>query len=134
MAENSTLHIGKKIERIRTLKGIKQDVLAAALGVSQAAISKMELSQKISADKLEKIAKALGVTVDNIKDFNENSALTNFQNTFHDNAIQNNQFNNAIQNNHFNPIEKMAELYERLLISEQEKTQLKEELKHSGNK
>ena len=45
MAE--TIHIGRKISRIRELRGIKQEVLAAELGLNQQAISKIENSATI---------------------------------------------------------------------------------------
>ncbi|MDR3697699.1 helix-turn-helix transcriptional regulator [Mucilaginibacter sp.] len=54
MAE--TIHIGRKIGRIRELKGIKQEVLAAELGVSQQSISRIEQSETIEDDKLKQIA------------------------------------------------------------------------------
>jgi transcriptional regulator with XRE-family HTH domain len=124
MGEISTLHIGKKIERIRTLRGIKQEALAASLGITQAAISKMEQSQKISEEKLEEIAKALGVTADAIKNFNEDAAVNIIANTVnnHDQAAS------VFYNPTFNPIDKLVQLfeenkqlYERLLKSEREK-------------
>jgi transcriptional regulator with XRE-family HTH domain len=40
-------HIGRKIERIRLLRGMKQETLAGHLGVTQASISKMEQSETI---------------------------------------------------------------------------------------
>jgi len=40
MAE--TLHIGRKISRIRELRGMKQETLASELGISQQAVSKIE--------------------------------------------------------------------------------------------
>lgn len=111
MAE--TLHIGKKISRIRELRGMKQESLAAELGISQQAVSKIEQSAEVEEDALERIAKVLGVTVEGLKHFTEDSVFNNINN-FHDNSIQNN----------FNPIEKVIELYERLLQSEREKNDL----------
>ena len=61
-------------------------------------------------EALNKIAKILGVTVEGLKHFTEDSVFNNINN-FHDHSIQNN----------FNPIEKVIELYERLLQSEREK-------------
>jgi transcriptional regulator with XRE-family HTH domain len=116
MAKGSIVHIGRKIERIRMLRGVKQETLATALGITQAAVSKMEQSQKVSEEKLVQIAEILGVTTDAIKNFNEDAAVNNIQNTFHDNAVQ----------NQFNPIEKIVELYERLLKVEREKVELLE--------
>ena len=115
-----TLHIGRKISRIRELHGMKQEALAQELGISQQAISKLEQSDKIEEEVLDKIAKALGVTAEGLKHFTEDSVFNNINN-FHDNSIQNN----------FNPIEKVIQLYdekiallERLLASEREKIEL----------
>ncbi|OJW84158.1 MAG: hypothetical protein BGO69_11850 [Bacteroidetes bacterium 46-16] len=121
MPEIATPHIGKKIERIRSLRGIKQETLAAALNMSQGAVSKLEQSETIEDEKLKLIAEALGVSVDAIKNFDENAILgtSNFFNShFQDNA--------AAVINQFNPIEKIVELYERLLESERQKNELLE--------
>ena len=67
MAE--TLHIGRKISKIRELRGMKQEALAALLGVSQQAISKIEQGDEVEDLALEKIAHALGVTPEGIKKF-----------------------------------------------------------------
>jgi transcriptional regulator with XRE-family HTH domain len=111
MAE--ALHIGRKISKLRELRGMKQETLANELGISQQAISKIEQSAEVEEDALIKIAAALGVTVEGLKHFTEDSVFNNINN-FHDNSIQNN----------FNPIEKVIELYERLLTSEREKIEL----------
>src|ERR1700743_862761 len=111
MAES--LQIGRKISKIRELRGIKQETLATELGISQQAISKIEQSADVEEEALQKIAKVLGVTVEGLKHFTEDSVFNNINN-FHDNSIQNN----------FNPIEKVIELYERLLASEREKVEL----------
>jgi transcriptional regulator with XRE-family HTH domain len=121
MAE--TLHIGRKISRIRELRGMKQEALAAELGISQQAVSKIEQSEEAALDK---IANALGVSVSVIKNFDDEKAINLFNN------IYNNQFHeNAVGfiYQQFNPIEKVIELYERLLASEREKVEL---LKNRG--
>lgn len=112
MAEAPT-HIGRKISRIRELRGMKQEALAAELGISQQAVSKIEQSAEVESEALIKIAAALGVSVEGLKHFTEDSVFNNINN-FHDNSIQNN----------FNPIEKVIELYERLLASEREKVEM----------
>ncbi|MDB5024583.1 MAG: transcriptional regulator [Mucilaginibacter sp.] len=126
MAE--TLHIGRKISRIRELRGIKQEALAAELGISQQAVSKIEQSEKIEDEVLERVSQALGVTSDAVKKFNEEAAI-NYFNTFNDSTISDSSFNNFHCT--FNPIDKIVELYnekvellERLLKSEQEKVEL----------
>ncbi len=114
------LHIGRKIERIRELRGMKQDALASEIGVSQQTVSRIEQSENVDEEKLRLIAKALGVTVETIKNFNEEQVIYNIQNNY-DNAKQNINYQN-------HPIEKITELYERLLQSEREKSALLEAL------
>ena len=112
-------HIGRKIARIRELRGMKQEALAQELGISQQAISKIEQSEEVDKETLERVAKALGVTAEGVRHFTEEMVFNNINN-FHDNSIQNN----------FNPIEKIVELYERLLRSEREKLEI---LQKKGN-
>jgi transcriptional regulator with XRE-family HTH domain len=114
MAE--TVHIGRKISRIRELRGMKQDALAANLGITQQAISKLEQSEKVEDETLERVAKVLGVSAEAIKNFSEEAVFTNISNTFNDTSY--------LINYQFNPIDKIVELYERLLKSEQEKIEL----------
>ncbi|WP_131537144.1 helix-turn-helix domain-containing protein [Pedobacter nototheniae] len=118
-------HLGRKITRIRELRGMKQDVLAIELGVSQQTISKLEQSETIESDVLEKIAKVLGLSVDSIKNFSEEAVFNIIGNTYHDNSASLNYYPT------FNPIDKLMEaldenkkLYERLLKSEQEKVEI----------
>ncbi len=61
---SETLHIGRKISRICELRGMKQEALAAELGISQQAVSKIEQSAEVEEESLNKIAKALGVSVE----------------------------------------------------------------------
>ena len=105
-------HIGRKIERIRMLKGIKQDALAAKIGLSQSTLSRLEQSETIDEDKLQLIADALDVSVEAIKEFNEENAIYNIQNNF-DSSTNNINYQN-------NPVEKIVELYERMLKEKDE--------------
>jgi transcriptional regulator with XRE-family HTH domain len=133
--ETKPKHIGRNISRIRELKGIKQEVLANAIGVSQQSVSNIEASEIIEEEKLEEVAKALGVTVEAIKNFSEEGVI-NYFNTFTDNAFSNSQ--GAFSQNHqcaFNPLDKLIEsyeenkkLYERLLQAEKEKNAYLEKL------
>jgi transcriptional regulator with XRE-family HTH domain len=118
MAE-ATIHIGRKISKIRELRGMKQDALAAELGISQQAISKIEQSAEVEDSALEKIATVLGVTAEAIKSFSEEAVFNIIGNTFTDSSSNNNNYLCTI-----NPIEKIIELYERLLASEREKIEL----------
>jgi transcriptional regulator with XRE-family HTH domain len=128
MAE-PTLHIGRKISKIRELRGMKQETLAMELGISQQAISKIEQSADVEDAALEKIAKVLGVPADAIKNFNDDAVLNIISNTFTSNDTST---LNAINfQPSFNPIDKIVELYndkvallERLLQAEREKVDL----------
>ena len=129
-------HIGRKISRIRELKDMKQEALAQALGTNQQAISAMENSENIDEEKLTEVAKALGVSVEAIKNFSEEAVFT-FFNNFYDNSNQGASFGNYNTCN-FNPLDKLMEsleqnksLYERLLESEREKISYLEKLLNS---
>ncbi len=113
-------HMGRKIERIRTIKGVKQDTLAKQLGISTSTMSRIEASETVDEDKLQQIADALEMTVDAIKSFDENKVVNYIQNNY-DGATVGSLLNGDNCTNHFNPVEKMAELYERLLDMEREK-------------
>lgn len=119
-------HIGRKISRIRELRDMKQEALAAALGVSQQAISNIENSETVEDAKLEEIAKALGVTVEGIKNFNEETVLNIISNTFTSNDSS--TINAINVQPTFNPMDKVVELYERLLQAEKDKVAYLEKL------
>lgn len=125
-------HIGRKISRIRELRNMKQEALAQAMGTNQQAISILENSEIVEDEKLAEVAKALGVTVEAIKNFSEEGVITYF-NTFNDNAVN----NGTVGNYHctFNPLDKLVEayeenkkLYERLVQSEKDKVTYLEKL------
>ncbi|WP_293308082.1 helix-turn-helix domain-containing protein [Pedobacter sp. UBA5917] len=122
------MHLGRKISRIRELRGMKQEALATELGISQQAISKLEQSEEIEDSTLEKVAKVLGVTKEAILQFSDD-AVVNYFNTFNDNSFNNGAYNAF--NCNFNPLDKLMEaleankeLYERLLASEREKVEI----------
>jgi transcriptional regulator with XRE-family HTH domain len=113
-------HLGRKVVRIRELKGIKQETLAGKMGVSQQTISRLEQSEEIEEEKLKQIADALGVSVEAIENFNEEAAINIISSSFNDNATG--SFINYNCTLAFNPIEKLLELveenkklYERLI-------------------
>ena len=123
---NKPKHIGRNISRIRELKGMKQEALAIAMGVSQQSISSMEGNEKIDEEKLIEIAKALGVTTEAIQNFSEENMI-NYFNTFTDSHGNFGNFaSGAICN--FNPLDKVVELYERLVQAEKDKVEYLEKL------
>lgn len=119
-------HIGRNISRIRELRGMKQEALAIAIGVSQQSVSNIEGSETVDEEKLNAIAEVLGVSAEAIKNYSDETVLNVINNTFtsHDNSTIN-AIN--IQPN-FNPLDKVVELYERLVQAEKDKIAYLEKL------
>ncbi|MRX38118.1 helix-turn-helix domain-containing protein [Flavobacterium sp. LC2016-23] len=120
-------HIGRNISRIRELRGMKQEILGEAIGTSQKNISVIESSETVDPEKLKEIAKALGVTVEAIENFSEESVFSYFNN-FYDNSTNQGQINGPNHNCTFNPLDKVVELYERLVQAEKDKVEYLEKL------
>jgi len=122
-------HIGRNISRIRELKDMKQEALAYALGVSQQTVSSIENSATIDEERLSEIAKILEVSVEAIKNFSDEGVI-NYFNTFND-TVSNSSFGQGAHNNNectFNPLDKVVELYERLVQAEKDKVEYLEKL------
>ncbi len=92
------------------------------MGVSQQTVSRMEQSETIEDDLLEKVAGVLGVSAEAIKNYSDEAVIYNIQNNYEGSSGVYNQFN---------PIEKIIALYdekvallERLLLAEKEKNEL----------
>jgi len=117
-------HIGRKISRIRELRDMKQEALAQALGISQQTVSSIENSETIDEEKLTEIAKILGISVEGIKNFSEEAVLNIIGNTLNDGSV----INGNAYNCNFNPLDKVVELYERLVQSEKDKVEYLEKL------
>lgn len=133
--KNTRMHLGRKISRLRELRGMKQDTLALELGISQQSVSKLEQSEVIEDPTLEKIALVLGLPADSIRNFDEEKMIYNIQNNYEN---SNNTGANVGYQVTFNPLEKVIELYEEnkklyeeLLASEKEKVEI---LKGNFNK
>ena len=127
-------HIGRNITRIRELRGMKQEALAFAIGISQQSVSNIEASETVDDEKLNSIAEVLGVSAEAIKNFSEEAAI-NYFNNIHDNDISGSIVNTQPNNCTFNPLDKLVEvyhekekLYERLLQAEKDKVLYLEEL------
>ncbi|WP_026903424.1 helix-turn-helix domain-containing protein [Pedobacter glucosidilyticus] len=112
---DKTTHIGRKISRIREIKGIKQETIAQELSISQQQISRLEQGEEIEEEVLKKIATALGLSTEALRNFNE-EAIFNYFNSFHDHSGQGACSPYGAFT--FNPIDKIVELYERLLQAE----------------
>lgn len=112
-------HVGKNIQRVRMYFGVKQETLATDLGISQPAISKIEQQEEIDDDLLAKVGEALGVSPDIIKNFDLERAIYHINNNNYRDATIGEGATTIVQQ--VNPVEKVVELYERLLKSEREK-------------
>lgn len=113
--------VGPNIKFLRNLKGLKQETVAIELGISQAEYSLIENSDIIDDEIIFQIAKILNVTVEVIKEFNESQAFYSIENKVDNTTITENAHG---IHQVFSPIEKVVELYERLLASEKEKIEI----------
>jgi transcriptional regulator with XRE-family HTH domain len=124
-----TIHHGRNVKRIREMLGIKQDVLATSLGLSQQAVSQLEQKEILETSVLQKVSKVLGVTEEAIKNLTEEAAINIISTTFnsHDQSTSI-AYRSSLT---FNPIEKVIELYERMLVMEREKNEILQKLLNS---
>src|SRR6185437_2253529 len=127
-ADMPKAHEGRNVKRFREMLGVKQEALAAGLGDdwSQKKVSLLEQKETIEPEILDQVAKILKVSPEAIRSFSE-AAANYFFNTFYDHSGFNYQCT-------FNPLDKVMELYERLLASEKEKVQLLEKKINEGKK
>ena len=106
----SQRHVGRNLQRIR--------------GISQQEISKIEKQDEIEDKLLTQIATALGVSAEVIRDFDVERAIYNI-NSYKDATISPGATATVYAHTQqINPLDKIVELYERLLQSEREKIEL----------
>lgn len=118
------LHIGRKIERVRRLRGLTQTELGDALGISKQAVSKMEQTEQMDDERIKEIAKALGVTEEGLKKFNEETVLYNTINFYENCGVSTSAVSNTHTFNNNFPLEKTIEMFEKLLKKESEKFEM----------
>ena len=117
-------HVGRNLQRIRVYLGMKQEALAADLGVNQQVISKIEKQEEIEEGFLKRIAEVLGISEEVIKDFDVEKTIFNINHhNYKDANISEGATTYAIVQQ-INPLEKIVVLYERLLKSEQDKIEI----------
>lgn len=117
-------HIGHNIQKVRVYLGVKQEALAADMGIGQQALSKIEQDENVGEELLASVAKNLGVSPEVIRDFDLEKAIYNINHSnYRDATISEGATTYAISQQ-VNPIEKIVELYERLLKSEREKVEI----------
>ena len=108
------IHEGRNIRRFREMQGIKQEALALILGDdwNQKKISVLESKKMIEPLLLEKLAKALRIPVEALKQFDDETTVTIISDSV---AVKKYDSHPGI-----NPLEKIVELYERLLKEKDE--------------
>jgi transcriptional regulator with XRE-family HTH domain len=123
-------HIGRNISRIRELRNMKQEALAFAIGTTQQSISIIEGSESVDDEKLKKIAEALDVPAEVIRNFSEEAVFNIIGNSY-DNGSSSINHNNCT----FNPLDKLIEsyeenkkLYQQLIQAEKDKVAYLEKL------
>lgn len=123
-----TIHQGRNIKRFREMLGIKQEALAHELGDdwNQRKVSLLEQKEVVEGEILKQVAGVLKVPVEAIENFDEDMAVNLISNTASfENCQQPAFFNHSPT---FNPLDKVMELFERLLASEREKVELMREI------
>ncbi|MGR3857934.1 helix-turn-helix transcriptional regulator [Chryseobacterium indologenes] len=118
--QNKKIHQGRNIKRFREMLGIKQEALAFELGDdwNQKKVSLLEQKETVESDVLAQVAQILKVPAEAIENFDEEQAINIISNTAtFDHCQQPAFFNNQPT---FNPLDKMIELYERMLKQQQE--------------
>ena len=115
------VHHGRNIRRTRVEKNMNQEGLSELVHLSQPAVSKYE-------KMLQRFARALNVPFDYLKTLEEDAQTVVFENiTNNGNAATNanigfvDEVGEDNRVNNFNPIDKITELYERLLKEKDEK-------------
>lgn len=120
-------HLGYNVKRLREILGVKQEDLAERMNLTQQSVSKLENRENIHNEMLERIAGAMNIPPDVIRNYSDEGTLHIVSNIFSDNATANNFLHIDI------PIERIIELYEqnvalyeRMLQAEKEKVALLE--------
>lgn len=125
-ATEKKIHQGRNVKRFREMLGLKQEALALELGDdwNQKKVSLLEAKEEIEPQLLEQVAKVLKVPKEAIENFDEQAAIVYF-NTFNDNSFSNSNGTFNASYCTFNPIDRVVELYERML---KDKTDMIEKL------
>ncbi|WP_456088579.1 helix-turn-helix domain-containing protein [Parabacteroides sp.] len=98
LLNDSSIHHGRNLVRLMNKKGLKVEDLEKALQLSQKQVEELMEMKKIDDEMLDKLAKALDVSVETIKNMKEEEPSVSFQNdTF--NIENENNTNSPVYNN-----------------------------------
>ena len=120
------VHHGHNIKKFREMLGIKQEALAIDLGDdwNQKKVSRLEEKEIVEPEILQQVANIFKVPVDAIKNYDSEQAVSIISNIFNDTASMFNEGApfGSVENYKcsFNPLDKMVELYERMLQQQKE--------------
>lgn len=127
VSETRRAHHGYNVQRLCEIMGVSPKDLAERTGLTIDAISKLENKEVIEEKVLDKISKALNIPSEAIKNYRDEASISIVSNSFDNNGsavAAGYQYQSECT---FNPVDKIVELYERMLKIEQEKIALLEE-------
>lgn len=102
--------LGVKVRKIRELRNLSQNYVADKLSLSQSCYSDLENGKRsISDEKLKQIAKVFEVEPELIKQFNDHVIFNSCQQSGY------------INTNNINPLDRVIELYVKLIQSKDER-------------
>lgn len=111
------VHEGRNVKRFREMLGIKQEALAAELGLdwNQKKISLLEQKETVEPDLLRQISAILRIPLEVFQNFDEEKAINIIANTINnsDNATGNSLYSHYPTFN-VNPIEKWLEALDEI--------------------
>ena len=130
------VHIGRNIKRFRDILAIKQEALAIELGEdwTQKKVSIMESKPSIDLQLLDKVAAALKIPADAIKNFDEEKTMFNIQHNYEGSNVGTgsgiSSGGDATGNNActFNPLDKLVEAMDQIKLLYEENKSLYERL------
>lgn len=125
------IHQGRNVKRFREMLGIKQEALAFDLGEewNQKKISILEQKEIVEEALLQKISEVMKIPVEAFQNFDEEAAINIISNTFNNHDHSSPQFASVINNSpSFHPLDKMVELYERMLQQQKQMIEKLEKL------
>ena len=131
--EMNRVHHGRNIKRIRMAQGMKQTVLAEKMQMAQQTVSKYELKREIEEDTLQQFATALNVSLEDIRDLEDDCTTIVFENY---NTIETNTGNVGsylAEQTINNPIDQVVGLFKEFLAEERRKNDLLEEMLRKNN-
>lgn len=125
---NKRVHQGYNISMARARSGMKQSTMAEQLGLCQQRLSQLEGQRVVRDEILEKISELTGVSVEELKTIEQPmSVYIENNNTITDSSnigSIGDSIEGYTQTYNVNPLDKITELYERLL--KEEKARVKE--------